>query len=110
MLRYIIDFDELYYGELPDKQTADDRREVMVATKKSLTGGEVERGSYASDVSTLDHYKEVFGDLYARMTREKNAIMHVKYLYCVSMLKQLTGRFRLGMLLHDLHEICDDLI
>ena len=109
ILRYVLDFDELYFDALPDKATADDRRARMVHEKQRLERGEVEAGLRREYVATLDHYKEVFGELYASMTQLKSGETEVKYLYCVSMLKLLTGRLRMSMLLHDLREIYDDL-
>ena len=110
ILRYVIDFDELSFDALPDKPTADDRRAIMVKEKQRLERGEVEAGFEREYVATLDHYKEAFGGMYNSISpRLQSAETHVKFLYCVSMLKLLTGRLRMSMLLHDLREIYDDL-
>jgi hypothetical protein len=110
MLRHILDFDEMHYSKLPDEQTAQDRRQIMLDTKRHLISDQVERDSYYSCVSTLDHYKEVFQDLFAKSKEKKSPSTHIDYQHCISMLKLLTGRFRMRMLLHDLQRIYEDLM
>ncbi len=109
MFRRIIDFDEMYFSQLPDMNTARDRRQIILDTTKHLISDQVQRDSYDIHVSTLDHYKDVFQETWANCKERKSheTIMH--YQYCITMLKLLTGRFRMRMLLHDLQQTYEDL-
>ncbi len=109
MFRHIINFDEMYFSQLPDMNTARDRRDTIFETTKHLISDQVERGSYDSHVSTLDHYKDVFQETWAICTEQKSFETITNYQYCITMLKLLTGRFRMRMLLHDLQQTYEDL-
>ena len=99
----------MHYFNLPDKQTANLRRQLITDTKNYLIQSPFERSHASSEaVETLDHYKEVFQSLNADCLETKDAENHQKYQYCVTMLKLLTGRFRMRMLLHDLQQIYDE--
>ncbi len=109
MFRRIIDFDEMYFSQLPDTNTAGHRRQIIFETMKHLISDQVERGSYDIHVSTLDHYKDVFQETWAHCKEQKSYETITNYQYCVTMLKLLTGRFRMRMLLHDLQQTYEDL-
>jgi hypothetical protein len=110
MFRQIIDFDEMYYLKLPDMNTATDRRQIMLETKNHLISDQFERVSYDSYVTTLDHYKDVFQDTYAHLEEKTTPSTHKQYQHCISMLKLLSGRFRMRILLHDLQQIYKELM
>jgi len=110
MFRQIIDFDEMYYFKLPDLTTASDRRRIMLETKNHLISDQVERVSYDAYVTTLDHYKDVFQSNYAALTEKKTPSVIGQYEHCISMLKLLSGRFRMRILLHDLQQIYTELM
>ena len=109
MFQHIINFDEMYFSKLPDMKTARDRRQTIFETMKHLISDQVERVSYDSHVSTLDHYKDVFQETWAICKEDKSPETIMHYEYCITMLKLLTGRFRMRMLLHDLQQTYEDL-
>jgi hypothetical protein len=110
IFRQIIDFDEMHYLKLPDQHTASDRREIIMDTRKHLLSDEPERVSYNSYVTTLDHYKDIFQDIYTNLQEKTTPETHMEYQHCISMLKLLSGRFRMRMLLHDLQKIYKELM
>ena len=110
MFRQILNFDEMYYLNIPDKNTAMDRRETIVDTRNHLISDQVERVSYDSYVTTLDHYKDIFQSNYAALTEKKTPSVIGQYEHCISILKLLSGRFRMRMLLHDLQQIHNQLM
>jgi hypothetical protein len=110
IFRQIIDFDEMHYPNLPDKHTALHRRQIIMDTRKHLISDELERVPYDSYVTTLDHYKDVFQDIYAHLEEKTTPTTDMEYQHCISMLKLLSGRFRMRMLLHDLQKIYKELM
>jgi hypothetical protein len=109
MFRQIIDFDEMHYSDIPDKNTAMDRRQTIMDTGNHLISDEWERVYYDSCVTTLDHYKDIFQEIYAKLEK-KTPSTHMQYQHCISILKLLSGRFRMRMLLHDLQQIYKELM
>jgi len=109
MFRQITDFDEMHYLNIPDKNTAMDRRQTIVDTRNHLISDEWERVSYDSYVTTLDHYKDIFQDIYTHLEKTTPST-HMQYQHCISILKLLSGRFRMRMLLHDLQQIYKELM
>ena len=74
-----------------------------------------DRSSYEEHVTSLDHYKMVFQELHSQFDTSSlestlQASYHMEYASCLNILKLLTGRFRLRMLLHELQQTHESMV
>ena len=115
MFRQIFDFECMYYDHSPDSATYSQRIKDMKETKRHLILDAPDRSSYEVHVTSLDHYKIMFQELHSKfdpssLHATQEVSYHTEYKSCLTILKLLTGRFRLRMLLHELQQIHESMV
>ena len=115
LFQQIFDFEGMYYDRWPDKETYLRRIKAMQETRRHLILDAPDRSSYEVHVTSLDHYKKVFQELHSNfdplsLEATLQVSYHTEYQSCLTILKLLTGRFRLRMLLHELQQIHESMV
>ena len=115
MFRQIFDFEDMYYDKSPDSATYEQRMLAVQLTRNHLMNDTPDRSSYDVHVTSLDDYKKVFQELHSNfdpssLKETLQASYHIEYASCLNILKLLTGRFRLRMLLHELQQIHESMV
>ena len=111
MFNEILNFEELYWDNFPDKETATQRLLHMQQTRRHLVSDAFDRSSYEVHVKSLERYKTDFLELHANFQPTSKTLTYdTDYNHCLTTLKLLTARFTLRMLLHDLQQIHQDMV
>ena len=115
LFQQIFDFEGMYYDYWPDSATYEARISAMQETRRHLIMDAPDRSSYEVHVTSLDHYKIMFQELHSKfdpssLHATQEVSYHTEYKSCLTILKLLTGRFRLRMLLHELQQIHESMV